>query len=117
MKPGIAASQILGLQFLDRLDGLRRDDMTAMVDPCQFFQGIEKQCCTCPQKMRSLSGDHAAVCKLQGSGRLVRFFGALQGSIYYRTVMDGDACLIHQHFDFIYFFLCTGSDQQAAQES
>ena len=53
--------------------------------------------------------------KFQGSGRRIGGFGALESGIHYRTVMDSDASLVHEHFDLIDLRIGAGSDEKPAQ--
>ena len=50
VKTWVFASEIFGLQLLDRMDGIRRDHMLLMVNSSQFFQGIQKESCRCTEK-------------------------------------------------------------------
>ena len=55
VKTWVFASEIFGLQLLDRMDGIRRDHMLLMVNSSQFFQGIQKESCRCTEKIGSFS--------------------------------------------------------------
>ena len=74
VKTWVFASEIFGLQLLDRMDGIRRDHMLLMVNSSQFFQGIQKESCRCTEKIGSFSTYDSAVRKFH-RGQQVQPFG------------------------------------------
>ena len=115
MQPWVLASQILRLELLDWLDGLRRYDVSFMVNISQYLEGIQKQGSGSAQQVGGLTRDHTSVVELERRGRFAGLLGSLQGGIHDRAVMDGDAGLVHQHLDLVDFRIGAGAFQQPSE--
>ena len=89
--------------------------MAFVVNPGKLFQGVQQQGGGGPEKVGGLSGDDSSVMQLQGSGRAAAFFCHGKGGIYHFSVMDRDVCLVHEHLDFIYFFIRAGAEKPPSQ--
>ena len=74
METWIPASQIFGLQLLDRMDGIRGDHMKLVIDSCQLFQSIEKKGSGCAEKIGGFSAYDLSVRKLQSGSRAIGCF-------------------------------------------
>ncbi len=74
VKTWIPASQIFGLQLLDRMDGIRGDHMKLVIDSCQLFQSIEKKGSGCAEKIGGFSAYDLSVRKLQSGSRAIGCF-------------------------------------------
>ena len=105
MEAGVFALQIIYLQFLDRLDGLGRDNMEFMVKSCKFLQDIEKECGGCPEQVCGLAGDDPSVVQFQGSGRTARLLRALQRFYCDFPVSGSDPRHVHEQFDLLCLFI------------
>ena len=117
MKTWIFTLQVFHLQFLDWLDRLRRDDPDRVIDTCQFFQNIQKQCGRCSKKIGSLSGDDPSILKFQCCRRCIGFFCTLQCRYSNFAVSDSDSSHIHEQFDFFSFFFRGIPLQEGAKSS
>ena len=82
-----------------------------MIDSCQFFQCIQKQCWGCPEKFRSLTCNNTSVRKFQGSSRCTCFFFTFQRCRNHLAFFDGHMSLFQQKLNLINFFFAASANQ------
>ena len=95
MQAWILGTQVLGLERLNRLDGLGRQQVDIVIDTCQVLQCIEQHRRRASQQGRGAAGDHGAVVQLHSRGRLAGFFRALARRCYHGPIFYLDAGLSH----------------------
>ena len=86
--------------------------MMFVINTCQIFQGIQKQCGRSTQKIRSLTINNTSVMKFQCSGRSSCFLFFLKACRNYFTVIQRSMSLFQKKFDLTYLFFCTGTGKQ-----
>ena len=69
MQTGVLATQIVGLEGLDRLDGSGADQIRLLRDARQILERIDQGACGSAQQRAGLAGDDGAVRQLDGGGR------------------------------------------------
>src|SRR5699024_3925603 len=61
VKTRVPALQIVHFQFLDRLNGLRRDDVETVIQTGEILQYIQQQGCRCSKQVCRLPCDDPSV--------------------------------------------------------
>ena len=69
MQTGVLATQIVGLEGLDRLDGGGADQIRLLRDARQILERIDQGACGSTQQRAGLAGDDSAVAQFNGSSR------------------------------------------------
>ena len=69
MQTGVLATQIVGLEGLDRLDSRSADQIRLLRDARQMLERIDQGACGSTQQRAGLAGDDGAITQFNGSSR------------------------------------------------
>ena len=101
----IVASEVDGLQLLDRSNGFRRDELLLVRNAGVCLQDIHNRGSGGTEEISGLSGDDGAVLHFNCGSRKTGFLRALLGFYGNRTVHGRDVCLLEQKLLLVKLFL------------
>ena len=101
----IMASEVDGLQLLDRSNGFCGDELLLVRNAGVCLQDIHNRGSGGTEEIPGLSGDDGAVLHFNCGSRKTGFFRALLGFYGNRTVHGRDVCLLEQKLLLVKFFL------------
>ena len=99
MQARVARAQVAGLEALDRLDGLRSQELDLVGQICELLEGVEQHRRGAAQQRRCLARDDLAVGQLDRGGRLARGLGQFERRTHDRAVHAPHAHAAHQQGD------------------